>query len=43
VIKQLADIGCDADPTSMENFDRLVNSENERWGAVVRKNNITAD
>jgi hypothetical protein len=32
VIKQLADIGCDADPTTMENFDRLVQSENVRWG-----------
>jgi tripartite-type tricarboxylate transporter receptor subunit TctC len=43
VIKQLADIGCDADPTSMEAFDRLVNLENEKWGAVIKKNNITAD
>lgn len=43
VIKQLADIGCDADPTSMEVFDRLVKSENEKWGAVIKKNNITAD
>ena len=43
VIKQLADIGCDVDPTTMENFDRLVQSENARWGAVVRQNNITAD
>lgn len=43
VVKQLADIGCDADPTSMEAFDRLVKSENEKWGAVVKKNNITAD
>jgi len=43
VIKQLSDIGCDADSTSMEVFDRLVKSENEKWGAVIKKNNITAD
>ena len=43
VIKQLADIGCDADSASMEVFDRLVKSENDKWGAVIKKNNITAD
>ena len=43
VIRHLAGIGCDVDPTTMENFDRLVQSENARWGAVVRQNNITAD
>lgn len=43
VIKQLADSGCDADPTSMEEFDRLVKTENEKWGAVIKQNNIKAD
>lgn len=43
VIKQLADIGCDAEPTSMEDFDRLVRSENDKWSAVIKKNNISAD
>lgn len=43
VIKQLADLGCDADPTTMEEFDRLVKSENEKWSSVIRKNNISAE
>ncbi len=43
VIKQLANIGCDADPISMEAFDRLVKSDNEKWGAVIKQNNIKAD
>lgn len=43
VVKQLADIGCEADPVSMEAFDRLVRSESEKWGGVIRLNNIKAD
>lgn len=43
VVKQLADIGCDADPTSIESFERLIQSDTEKWGAVVKQNNIKAD
>lgn len=43
VVKQLADIGCDAAPASQKNFNDLIKSENEKWGAVIKKNNITAD
>lgn len=34
VIKKLADIGCDVDPTTMENFDRSVRRET-RAGAPL--------
>jgi len=43
VVKQLADIGCDSAPASQKNFNDLIKSENEKWGAVIKKNNITAD
>lgn len=43
VIKRLADLGCDSAPTSLTTFNDLIKTENERWGAVVKKNNITAD
>ena len=43
VIKRLADLGCDAAPSSIASFVELVRTDNEKWGAVVRKNNITAD
>ena len=43
LIKRLADLGCDSAPTSLSAFTELIKTENERWGAVVKKNNITAD
>lgn len=43
VIKRLADLGCDPAPASMSAFTELIKTENEKWGAVVKKNNITAD
>jgi tripartite-type tricarboxylate transporter receptor subunit TctC len=43
VVKRLADLGCDSAPTSLSAFSELIKTENERWGAVVKKNNITAD
>ena len=43
VIKRLADLGCDSAPTSLSAFTELIKTENEKWGAVVKKNNITAD
>ena len=43
LIKRLADLGCDSAPTSLSTFTELIKTESERWGAVVKKNNITAD
>lgn len=43
VIKRLADLGCDSAPGSISSFTELIRTENDKWGAVVKKNNITAD
>lgn len=43
VVKQLADIASDAAPMTVPQFDKFLKSETERWRAVIKTNNITAD
>lgn len=43
VITRLAQLGCDSAPASIPTFSDLIKSENEKWGALIKKNNITAD
>lgn len=43
VVKRLADLGCDSAPASLSTFTELIKTENEKWGAVVKKNNISTD
>jgi tripartite-type tricarboxylate transporter receptor subunit TctC len=43
VVKQLADIASDAAPMTVPQFDKFLKSETDRWRAVIKTNNITAD
>lgn len=43
VVKQLADMGADAAPMTAPQFDKFLRAENQKWGAVIKNNNITAD
>lgn len=43
VIKRLADLGCEPTPATASTFTDLIKTENEKWSAVVKKNNITAE
>jgi len=43
VVKQLADLASDAAPMSLVQFDSFLKAETDRWRAVIKNNNITAD
>lgn len=43
VVKQLADMASDAAPMTVPQFDKFLKSETQRWGTVIKANNITAD
>jgi tripartite-type tricarboxylate transporter receptor subunit TctC len=43
VRKRLAEIGFDAAPTSVEEFDRFQRAEHAKWGKVAREANIRVD
>lgn len=43
VKKQLAELGFDPAPLTPEQFADLIRADNVKWGAVVKKANITAD
>ncbi len=43
VVKKLADIASDAAPMSVSKFEQFLKSENERWQAVIKNNNITSE
>ncbi len=43
VIRQLADLGADAAPMSLQKFNELIQSDFQRWGAVVKANHIATD
>lgn len=41
--QRLAEIGFDAAPTSVEQFDKFQRVEHEKWGKVARESNIRVD
>lgn len=43
VVKKLADIASDAAPMSVSKFEQFLKSENDRWQAVIKNNNITSE
>jgi tripartite-type tricarboxylate transporter receptor subunit TctC len=41
--QRLAEIGFDAVPASVEQFDKFQRAEYEKWGKVARESNIRVD
>jgi tripartite-type tricarboxylate transporter receptor subunit TctC len=41
--QRLADIGFDAAPTSVEQFDKFQRAEHAKWGKVARDSGIRVD
>lgn len=43
IAKQLTDLSSDPSPMSAAQFGKFLQAENSKWGAVIKKHNITAE